>query len=612
MIESLELRRLLSAGDPLENFGIGGLVRVGRGYSAPAPIALAVTRDHKVLVAAANGDDTRGTPDGVDFYRFNADGSFDHTLAGTGQLATFFDQVRAIRPLRDGQFYAFGYQAAENGETGVTWYLARFNNDGSADAAFGNGGRVKVALDTFSRRARPYSPHISAAGQVTLVTSTYASEAPPVLARFGADGAIDRSFGQNGTLPLRTSRASLSSDFRIADDGSIYQSGSVVRDGKVSSSTRFIRKLRPDGTADTRFGGDGYVSVRADLAFTEFVPTGDSLLVVARRLIGTRGYLLKYTATGDFDTSFGNGGAVTRETGTYAYGGVFPQPDGKVILRGSPTLRLNPDGTPDPTWSGGTFPSANVAFDGNVLYSASRGEIYATALTNDAPSYADLAPDGTLTLRGTPGSDHLSAYQGTVIAGDGSGEVYVQRESWGRTFSGVRRVLIDAGSGDDNISGHTSTLPATIAGAAGSDIIRFYGDAPTLIGGGIGDDRINVTGNGYTIDGGPGIDRIELHGDNNTVTGGSGDDSIRAYTFPSNDSPVLGSILRGGDGNDTIITFGRRGDHTFAIFGDAGNDYLRSGFSSDTLTGGPGADTLRSGGGIDIFNTDPDDTFASA
>jgi Ca2+-binding RTX toxin-like protein len=247
-----------------------------------------------------------------------------------------------------------------------------------------------------------------------------------------------------------------------------------------------------------------------------------------------------------------------------------------------------------------------------VLYSASRGEFYATALSGDAPGYADLASDGTLTLRGTPGSDHLYASQGTDIVGDGSDEVYVQRERWGRTFSGVRRVLIDAGSGDDYISGHTFTLPATVAGAAGSDIIRFYGDGDALIGGGIGDDRFDIGGSNFDVDGGPGIDRIEVWGDNNTIQGGAGDDTILADAYPPDGVALIGSTLRGGDGNDSITTRGRRGYSVFSIFGDAGDDYLRSGFTSDTLTGGPGADTLRSGGGIDIFNTDPDDTFASA
>ncbi|HEY0009864.1 MAG TPA: hypothetical protein VGB55_14140, partial [Tepidisphaeraceae bacterium] len=70
------------------------------------------------------------------------------------------------------------------------------------------------------------------------------------------------------------------------------------------------------------------------------------------------------------------------------------------------------------------------------------------------------------------------------------------------------------------------------------------------------------------------------------------------------------AALSGGRGNDriwTLSTTGKRGLNAFTLLGDAGDDYLRSGFTSDTLTGGAGRDIFRSGGGIDVFNKDDDD-----
>lgn len=94
------------------------------------------------------------------------------------------------------------------------------------------------------------------------------------------------------------------------------------------------------------------------------------------------------------------------------------------------------------------------------------------------------------------------------------------------------------------------------------------------------------------------------------VIGSQGNDTIKGgRSF---------NILRGGPGNDTLISVGFNGDH---LYGDAGNDTLNAGEGYDRMDGGSGTDTvsysaataavdvnLETGGSGDIW---PSTTYAS-
>jgi len=165
---------------------------------------------------------------------------------------------------------------------------------------------------------------------------------------------------------------------------------------------------------------------------------------------------------------------------------------------------------------------------------------------------------GNDTIEGTLGVDTLLGGQGNdVIAG----------------FDGLD--VLNGNLGDDELSG-----AGLLLGEAGNDRILGSGLADTLMGGD-GDDRIYSRGG--AVDGGDGADLIEIGvrgpGGNNTVHGGEGADTVTAQ---------LASELTAVD---------------LVFFGDAGNDSLVGSVLGDTLNGGDGADTLSTyGGGLD----DPD------
>ena len=149
-----------------------------------------------------------------------------------------------------------------------------------------------------------------------------------LLARFGEDGNVDRSFGAGGTVA-----------FHEADIPQSLQSAAVQHDGKIVAV----------GTIGWHSGSRIPEPVKRDR------------IVVAR-----------LNPDGTLDRSFGDGGLLLIASARYLWGArkVAVQPDGKLLIagymndeagdpgRGSIVLlRLNPDGTPDPAFGAGLPPS---------------------------------------------------------------------------------------------------------------------------------------------------------------------------------------------------------------------------------------------------------------
>ena len=138
-------------------------------------------------------------------------------------------------------------------------------------------------------------------------------------------------------------------------------------------------------------------------------------------------------------------------------------------------------------------------------------------------------------------------------------------------FSGVTSIMIDAGIGVDEITIDKSvTVPVTVKGGDGDDVI-VGGAGPNTLEGGAGNDRL-------------------VGGDaNDTLIGGDGDD-----------------VLIGGKGVDTLDG----GEGNDQLRGDDGNDTLTGGDGDDDLDGGKGQDTLTGGAGNDHLSGGPENDDA--
>lgn len=115
-------------------------------------------------------------------------------------------------------------------------------------------------------------------------------------------------------------------------------------------------------------------------------------------------------------------------------------------------------------------------------------------------------------------------------------------------FGLAAALLIGTGGSSDAAAptcfGKTATVPGSLNGTSGNDVI-IGTSGPDRIFGGAGDDRICGLGGNDYIDGGSGSDKIDGGSGRDTLNGGSGNDSI------VNDSS---DRTDGGSGRDCAST----------------------------------------------------------
>ena len=148
------------------------------------------------------------------------------------------------------------------------------------------------------------------------------------------------------------------------------------------------------GDLDGSFGGDGVSQLGDDTRLLGAAVQADGRLVAAgiqgEQADSARLLVVRFNPTGGLDSSFSGDGIFTGETGTVAHD-VAVQPNGRIVVAGAlsdPTgqvpagmlvLRLNANGSPDPSFSGDGTATAftgqrgqalAIAFDGARLVAA--------------------------------------------------------------------------------------------------------------------------------------------------------------------------------------------------------------------------------------------------
>lgn len=139
-----------------------------------------------------------------------------------------------------------------------------------------------------------------------------------------------------------------------------------------------------------------------------------------------------------------------------------------------------------------------------------------------------------------------------------------------------------------NVINGKITLPSTLSGTAGNDLMISRGYVDTLSGGDGNDWLVSQSGNDI-LRGGNGDDTIWAGRDDDKVYGDGGNDTLRGEQGADN--------LYGGAGNDDIGA-GKGDDH---VWGEAGNDTMAGNAGRDFLYGGTGNDVLLGGGGTDLL-----------
>jgi len=326
------LARYNSNGSLDATFGSGGTVLTDFGTSVDAASDVVVQPDGKILAAGIRAGDFA-------LARYNADGSLDAAFGSAGKVTTdfgSFDQANAVAVQSDGKIVAAGGTAGG-------FALARYNSDGSLDAGFGSGGKVVGSLPVFVFDvAMTRDAKILVAGGSGFFPF---GSSDLTLARYGSDGALDTGFGSGGTVV--TDFGGSDNAFAIA----LYPDGRIVAAGGTktspSSGDFALARFNPAGSLDATFGTGGRVltdfsSGSDDTAFGVVVHPDGGITAAGFTgpATGSSFALARYTSSGTLDVGFGSGGKVTTTFGHSTNGAfdIAAQPDGKVVAAGSTSV----------------------------------------------------------------------------------------------------------------------------------------------------------------------------------------------------------------------------------------------------------------------------------
>jgi hypothetical protein len=172
--------------------------------------------------------------------------------------------------------------------------------------------------------------------------------------------------------------------------------------------------------------------------------------------------------------------------------------------------------------------------------------------------------------------------------------------------TGIARIVIDTGDGDDVVTALTVTLPITVNGGTGADQLRTGSGADVLTGGD-GDDVLDAGAGNDTLDAGAGDDLLD--GVANDGVPGEGDDFGADIEDVDIDGVPASSTLTGSAAANVLTTSGGNDP----ISGGLGNDTIDSAAGDDVVDVRDGyADRVACGAGTDVVSADTLDVVSTS
>ena len=323
---------------------------------------VAIQGDGRIVVVGAACTET-GPEEGVcDFAlaRFFPNGSLDTTFSGDGKQTTDFgtdsDSANGIALQADGKIVAVGARGVFTG-TG-DFALARYNASGSLDTSFSGDGKQTTE---FGGEDRANGVALQGDGKIVAVGQGGNGSFPAfALARYNLNGSLDTSFSGDGKQ---------TTDFGAESDAAaavaLRGDGGIVAVGRTEGAgfTYFaLARYNTNGSLDTSFSGDGRQTTDLGGGAAAVALQGDGKIVAVGETsdaAGTNFGLARYNANGSLDPTFSGDGKQTTGFGGFSdrANGVALQGDGKIVVVGHAggdfaLTRHNPNGSPDPTFSG--------------------------------------------------------------------------------------------------------------------------------------------------------------------------------------------------------------------------------------------------------------------
>ncbi len=281
-------------------FGTDGVSKIDFGISYQYCNDIVLQSNGKMVLAGTMGKDIASSYDFA-LTRLTADGQIDMDFGNSATGRVTLDLSKDLD-------WAYGVVALPNDSLIVAgrilddFALVHLDENGNLDTAFGGKPGGVVSLDFFGRVDEIRCLAVQGEKIVVAGNAEHADgHSSFAIARFNADGTLDETFGNAGTVTADFGQYSAAANaIQVAADGSLLISGSI--EGEKGS----------------------------DFA------------------------VLRLSADGELDPDFGTNGLATHDSGTSSEwaNDLAIQADGKVLVLGASrddiaVIRLNTDGTPD-------------------------------------------------------------------------------------------------------------------------------------------------------------------------------------------------------------------------------------------------------------------------
>lgn len=333
-VSRILVARYLANGTLDPSFGQGGVVTdvVGKNPTSFA-LAVAIQPDGKVVVAGSTTAAAGSTNNDVAVVRYLANGSRDATF-GSGGVATFdagnggSDSANAIAVLADGRLAL----AVDAPAAATEWTLVIVSADGT----------THTATNGFPAPSSPTAIAVTPDGKIAVAGYAQAASSTPdiAFARYDTNGRLDTTFGSKGFATVDfTGGDDEAFGMAVAGDGSLFASGFTTLPAGTTAGA--VVKVTAAGVPDATFGRNGRVTIDFGTALTgvgSVVLQRDGSVVVAGSAgdrTTRRFALARLTAVGALDASFGQAGKVITEfTGQEAASAVRLTPAGSLLAAG--------------------------------------------------------------------------------------------------------------------------------------------------------------------------------------------------------------------------------------------------------------------------------------
>ena len=306
-------------------FGSGGKV-LGSGGSEAHAVLLEPSGNIVIAGSTLDGGSF------AKFYvqRFTASGAFNG-FAST-DIGTSSDVAWAIARQPDGKLVVVGY-------AGQSFAIVRYTASLTLDTTFGTGGVVVTSIGSSNS---PNAVAIQADGKIVAAGTVGSSNNDDFgLLRLNTNGSLDATFGVGGKV-----RTDLGSSFETLDglviqgDGKIVAAGGTVRGaGRDFALARYLA----DGSLDASFGTAGVATASIDpsydIAYALLLqPDGKLVAAGQTRTGGTNDDfgVARFLSDGSLDPTFASGGVTTIPiAGGDVANALSQQADGRIVVAGT-------------------------------------------------------------------------------------------------------------------------------------------------------------------------------------------------------------------------------------------------------------------------------------